>query len=123
MYGDKRSLLSIRPKRARRPFDASVDQTEERCAKLKGVVRVPPPACRAGPKCRPPKPGRAAGDDGARVAMDTDGEFVSGPRRPRIRLPGTPYLPQLPTKRPTAGIRRQYQQWLSARLTHSSGRG
>jgi hypothetical protein len=31
MYGDKRSLRSIRPTRARRPFDASVDPTEARC--------------------------------------------------------------------------------------------
>src|SRR5579883_1185632 len=38
---------------------------------------------------------------------DTVGEFVSNVRKRRIRLPRTPRLAQLPSKRPTAGIRRQ----------------
>jgi hypothetical protein len=31
-------LRSITPKRARRPFDASVDHTEARCAEVKVIV-------------------------------------------------------------------------------------
>jgi hypothetical protein len=42
--------------------------------------------------------------------FDTVGEFVSGVQKPRIRLPSTPHLAQLPAKRPTAGIRQQYQK-------------
>src|SRR5262249_1148672 len=37
MNGDKRSLLSIRPTRARRPFDASVDPTEARTSAVLGT--------------------------------------------------------------------------------------
>src|SRR5262249_35413216 len=37
-------LRSIRPTRARRPFDASVDPTDARYARLKGLVRVRPAA-------------------------------------------------------------------------------
>ena len=40
---------------------ASVDQTEARCAELKAIVCVRPPACRAGPKCRPAKPVQSGG--------------------------------------------------------------
>ena len=36
-----------------------VEVTDARCAKVKGIVHVRPPACRAGPKCRPAKPGRS----------------------------------------------------------------
>jgi hypothetical protein len=38
---------------------ASVDQTDARSAKAKGIVWVGPPACRVGLKCRPAKPGRS----------------------------------------------------------------
>jgi hypothetical protein len=46
-------LRSIRPTRATTSLAASVDPTDARCAKLQGVVRVPPPACRAGPNAAP----------------------------------------------------------------------
>jgi RNA polymerase sigma factor (sigma-70 family) len=49
---------ATRPTRARRPFDASVDHTEARCARSKGVVRVRPPAYRAGLNAA--RPSRAA---------------------------------------------------------------
>jgi len=39
MYGDKRSLRSIRPTRARRPFDASVDHTDARKATVRRFGR------------------------------------------------------------------------------------
>jgi hypothetical protein len=45
---------------------------------------------------------------GLPIATDTVGEFVLDVWRPRIRLPGTPHLAHLPTKRPTAGICQQY---------------
>src|SRR6516165_9667435 len=40
---------------------------------------------------------------------DTVGEFISGTCKSRFGLPSTPHLAQLPVKRPTRGIRRQYQ--------------
>ena len=46
--------------------------------------------------------------------------FNPAGERPRIRLPGTPHLAQLPAKRPPAGIRRQDQQ---CRLLANSLRG
>jgi len=42
-------------------FEASVDPTDARCAKSKCIVCVQPPVCRAGPKCRPARPGQTGG--------------------------------------------------------------
>jgi hypothetical protein len=39
---DRPTLRSIRPKRARRPFDASVDPTDARCAQLMGLELTTP---------------------------------------------------------------------------------
>jgi len=39
------------------PFNASVDVTDARCAEVKAIVGFRPPGCRAGPNCRPVKPG------------------------------------------------------------------
>jgi hypothetical protein len=45
---------SIRTTRAARLVDASVDPNDARCARLKGLVCVRPPADRAGPNAGPP---------------------------------------------------------------------
>jgi len=59
---------------------ASVDVTDARCAKLKGVVRVQLIARQSGPKCQPAKPGRNRG--GA-----VGGNCSPRTRRPRSRFP------------------------------------
>ena len=45
--------LGLRHDDLKPAFDASVDQTDARIAKVTGIVWVRPPVCRAGPECRP----------------------------------------------------------------------
>ena len=86
------------------PNVASVDHTEARCAKLKGVVCVSPPACRAGPKAALPSQAgtgmeRAAGiaaPDGLRrhvlilcpIVTETTRSDDPGRRPGTLRAPG-----------------------------------
>src|SRR5215470_13381572 len=56
------------------------------------------------------KPSQGGDDAGLPIATDTVGELVSGVRKPGIRPPSPHQLAQLPAKRSTAGIHRQYQQ-------------
>ena len=66
MHGTDRPLLSASSvmcvlQRRTHGFRGNADQTEARCAELKGTVCARLPACWAGPKCLPAKPVRSGG--------------------------------------------------------------